>query len=210
MVDRFIPPRNLQGAVYQAFVSLSKYLAANLTPPVATDPIPTGSITMFGGTLIPPGWLFCQGQAVSRTTYADLFAAIGTTWGAGDGSTTFNVPDLRGRAPIGVGTGSGLSTRLLASTGGSEVHTLSQSEMPSHTHPGFNHDHGTNVKPTSTEVAGYGLTPSTDFENRVRVDGAGDRTGFDGSAYNTGATGGGSAHNNMQPWAGVNFIIKAT
>jgi long-subunit fatty acid transport protein len=67
--------------------------------------MPAGSMAMFAGSTAPTGWLLCQGQAVSRTANAALFAAIGTTWGAGDGSTTFNVPDLRGRAPIGAGTG---------------------------------------------------------------------------------------------------------
>ena len=69
-----------------------------------------GIIQMFAGATPPSGWLICDGSAVSRTTYATLFAAIGTTWGTGDGSTTFNLPDLRGRAPIGAGTGSGLTS----------------------------------------------------------------------------------------------------
>ena len=95
-----------------------------------------GIIQMFAGATAPDGWLNCDGSAVSRTTYATLFAAIGTTWGAGDGSTTFNVPDLRGRAPIGSGTGSGLSARTLGDNGGAESVTLTaaQSGLPAHTH----------------------------------------------------------------------------
>lgn len=83
--------------------------------------MPTGVIVPFGGSSAPAGHLLCNGAAVSRTTYADLFAVIGTTYGAGDGSTTFNVPDMRGRFPLGKaasGTGS-----TLGGTGGAIDHT---------------------------------------------------------------------------------------
>jgi microcystin-dependent protein len=66
---------------------------------------PPGAIIDYAGSSAPTGWLECDGSAVSRTTYADLFSAVSTTWGAGDGSTTFNIPDFRGRARIGKGTG---------------------------------------------------------------------------------------------------------
>jgi microcystin-dependent protein len=66
--------------------------------------LPSGTIVAFGNTTPPAGWLTCNDQAVSRTTYARLFAVIGTTYGTGDGSSTFNVPDLRDRAPLGFGT----------------------------------------------------------------------------------------------------------
>lgn len=82
------------------------------------------------------GWLLCDGRAVSRSIYATLFAKIGTTYGAGDGGTTFNLPDARGRSLIGTGQGSGLSARTLAQKGGAEVHTLAVGEMPSHSHGG--------------------------------------------------------------------------
>lgn len=75
---------------------------------------PTGAVIGFAGSSAPSGWLLCDGSAVSRTTYADLFTAIGTSYGVGDGSTTFNLPDLRGRVPVGVGQGSGLTNRALA------------------------------------------------------------------------------------------------
>jgi microcystin-dependent protein len=89
----------------------------------AADPVPTGAILPYGGAAAPTGFLLCDGSAVSRTTYADLFTAISTAFGAGDGSTTFNLPDLRGRFPIGkaaAGTGS-----VLGGTGGTidHVHT---------------------------------------------------------------------------------------
>lgn len=77
---------------------------------------PTGGVTMFGGTVAPDGWFECDGRAVSRTTYADLFTAIGVLWGTGDGSTTFNIPDMRGYFPRGYDHGRGIdSGRALAS-----------------------------------------------------------------------------------------------
>ena len=97
---------------------------------------PSGLIAPYAGSTAPSGWLLCGGQAVSRSTYATLFTAIGTTYGTGDGSTTFNLPDLRGRAPHGVdnmgGTaanrvtsgGSGITGTTLGAVGGTETHTL--------------------------------------------------------------------------------------
>ncbi len=129
---------------------------------------PTGTIQLYGGAAAPSGWLTCDGSAVSRTTYAALFTAVGTTFGSGDGINTFNIPDLRGRAPIGSGTGSGLTPRTLGATDGTETHTHStpsgtsgsesshthstpsgtSGSESSHTHAGaahthdINHDHG--------------------------------------------------------------------
>jgi microcystin-dependent protein len=94
-----------------------------------------GEIIDFAGPNPPPGgWLPCSGQAVSRLTYSALFAAIGGYWGNGDGSTTFNLPDLRGRATIGSGAGAGLTNRGLGQYGGEENHTLTTNEMPWHGH----------------------------------------------------------------------------
>jgi len=115
---------------------------------------PTGTIVAYAGASAPAGWLFCHGQAVSRTTYARLFAVIGTTYGAGDGSTTFNLPDLRQRFPLGKavsGTGS-----TLGATGGAIDHTHS---VPSHTHSmshshSMSHTHTVNPPNTSTTSNG--------------------------------------------------------
>src|SRR5690348_9602357 len=108
--------------------------------------VPSGVVVPFAGSSAPAGWLLCYGQAVSRTTYAALFTVIGTVFGSGDGSTTFNVPDLRGRAAFGVdnmgGTaasritsgGSGIAGTTLGATGGAETVTLSSAQMPNHTH----------------------------------------------------------------------------
>lgn len=95
---------------------------------------PTGSVILYAGSSAPSGWLFCDGSAVSRTTYAALFAAIGTTFGAGDGSTTFNLPDTRGKTPIGAGAGTGLTPRTLGQNGGEEKHQLTVDELAKHIH----------------------------------------------------------------------------
>ena len=80
----------------------------------------TGEVKAFAGANAPTGWLLCDGALVSRTTYVDLFAAIGTAYGAGDDITTFALPDLRGRVPIGAGEGIGLDIRVLGAKGGSQ------------------------------------------------------------------------------------------
>ena len=85
-----------------------------------------GSVTMYAGSSAPTGWLLCNGQAVSRTTYSALFSAIGTTWGVGNGSTTFNVPDMRESAPVGVGTFSAVTGTTHGSQVAADVYTLGQ------------------------------------------------------------------------------------
>jgi microcystin-dependent protein len=129
----------------------------------------------------PTAWLACNGGAISRTTYAALFAAIGTTYGAGDGTTTFNLPDTRGRALVGVGTGTGLTARALGATGGAETHQLSIGEMPAHTH-----------------LVGAGGS------------GGGGRTdGGVSPTRDSGSAGSNQAHNNMQPFLALNAFIYA-
>jgi microcystin-dependent protein len=112
----------------------------------AAATLPTGTVLSFAGSSAPSGYLLCDGAAVSRTTYAALYAVVGTTYGTGDGSTTFNVPDGRSRTVVGAGQGTGLTNRTRGGgTGaawGEESHTLSQAEMPSHTHVDTGHNHG--------------------------------------------------------------------
>jgi microcystin-dependent protein len=161
--------------------------------PTSGFAMPSGAIMDYAGSSAPSGWLLCFGQAVSRTTYADLFTALGTTYGSGDGSTTFNLPDLRGRVSAGKddmgGTaasrltsgGSGITGTTLGAAGGTQTHTLTTTEMPAHTHS-------------------LGTTSSCGGGN------AGGSGG--GGAWNTGSTGGGGAHQNTQPTLVLNKIIK--
>jgi len=99
--------------------------------------MPVGATIPFAGDSIPAGWLLCNGQAVSRATYATLFGVIGTTFGVGDGSTTFNVPDMRQRVARGIGTGQGSGINknyVMAETGGADDHNLTLANLPEHTH----------------------------------------------------------------------------
>lgn len=109
---------------------------------------PAGIIMPFAGTVAPENYLFCDGSAVSRTTYATLFGVIGTTFGAGDGSSTFNLPDLSGRVPLGVS-----QSHALGTTGGSETVTLTEQELPAHVHEVPQHGHADTIGATTPAFA---------------------------------------------------------
>ena len=179
---------------------------ASWTSPTPAQQVLTGSITSFAGANLPPssGYLICDGSAVSRTTYANLFLVIGTTYGSGDGTTTFNLPDLRGRTIIGTGQGIALTNRTLASTGGEEAHTLSVNEMPSHNHsitdPGHNHLFSKNLEVTRTSSNGNDYVTKMSFAN-ISTSTATTDISIDNS-------GGGQAHNTMSPYISLNYIIK--
>jgi len=125
--------------------------------------IPVGALMPYAGATAPDGWLLCNGQTPSRTTYANLFAVIGTTYGAGDGST-FGLPDPMGRAIIGVGSGSGLTARALAAKSGAETVVIASGNLPlhqhtlsAHTHTSAQHSHGLNSHTHTSAEHSHGL-----------------------------------------------------
>lgn len=163
---------------------------------------PAGTVNSYAGSTAPTGWLLCAGQNVSRNTYAGLFAAIGTTYGSGDGSTTFALPDLRGRVVAGVDNmGGSAASRLtstvlsasntIGATGGAQTHGLSSSEMPSHAH---------NVVIRRGAVAS---TPYTIYQLQTITTGA-----WSDETFTTTSAGSGTAHLNTQPTMVMNYIIK--
>jgi microcystin-dependent protein len=121
----------------------------------------------YGAPTPPAGWLACNGQAVSRTQYPALFSIISVNWGAGDGSSTFNVPDLRGRTPIGIGTAASGTVYTLGATGGEEKHLLLLAELANHVHaltdPGHTHIQNAHTHTHSDPGHTHGLsqTPHT-------------------------------------------------
>lgn len=147
-------------------------------------PDPTGTIIAFAVPVgdLPSGVLLCDGSSYATTAYPVLFGKIGYTFG-GTGST-FMVPDLRGRAPVASGTGSGLSTRALGETGGEETHLLTTSEIPSHAH---------GYVPAIGAIINGGLEAPA-------------AAAIPGGALTSGA-GGGNSHENMQPFFVLNFAI---
>lgn len=169
---------------------------------LAGSGITAGIITPYGGSTAPTGWLMCDGSAVSRTDYSQLFDAIGTTYGSGDGSTTFNLPDLRGRVVVGEGTGtaSDATAHALGQTSGEETHTVTEQEMPSHGHR-LTQSSSASYEPRTVASGFYRFTTATA--------GAG-TTGTLPPGYpsNLSLTGGGQAHNNMQPYTVLNYIIS--
>lgn len=157
-----------------------------------------GAVFEYACATAPDGMLLCDGSAVSRTTYAKLFARIGTTWGAGDGSTTFNLPTRdKGRVGVGAGTAASGTTFTLGQTGGEEKHTLTKAELP-------NDAPGINIGGT---LVSWGKTGGGD---QVRVNLAGEFGGIFTGGFEmcTNGNGGENApHNNMPPYAVMNFFI---
>jgi microcystin-dependent protein len=159
----------------------------------------TGAIEPYGGDYdaIPSGWLICDGLAVSRTTYADLFAVVGTSFGVGDGSTTFNVPDLRDKFPKGAPNATDPGT-----TGGSNTVTLSTSELPVHSHSVNNPSHSHSYTRPSN-ASNYGQ-----YNNSKANTSSGSTTGGATQATTVGNAGSGGAHENKPSFQEVVWMIK--
>ena len=153
-----------------------------------TDTLPVGTIIPYAGTTIPSNYMKCEGQELSRIEYDILFSAIGTTYGAGNGTTTFNLPNLKGRVITGIDSND-TDFDVLGETGGEKTHTLTVGEMPSH-----NHDIGWAQTTNLTDPGQQGI-PGQAPNNWV-------------DSWKTFSTGGGQPHNNLQPYIVLNYIIK--
>lgn len=198
--------------------SLTTQIITN-NPTAIIDGLPVGTVLEWTDDAVPTAkWLFAQGQAISRTTYSSYFSLVGTTWGVGDGSTTFNIIDRREKFGIGVG-----GSKTLASTGGAETHTIASANLPTHTHDAGSYAisssgaHGhtwsnsappRNV-PASAAAAGadvpavaYNVATETDIDP---ASGAHTHT-VSGSSGNGGFAN--TAINHMNPWVAVNYIVK--
>jgi microcystin-dependent protein len=166
-----------------------------------------GQITLFAGNFAPRGWAYCDGQLLPISQYTALFSILGTTYG-GDGRTTFALPDLRGRAPIGPRQGPGLSDYRLGQRGGAENVTLNTTQIPNHTHNlNASPNAGTSATPTGNFIAKHQVT----IERGNTVDGE----SFTPDASGIGpmnpaaisATGGSLSHENRPPYLAINYII---
>lgn len=176
---------NIANAIRSKNGKTVKYTPAEMPEAImdisGLDGFPIGGIAAYGGVTIPDGWLLCDGSTVSRELYSDLFKAVGTVFGEGDGSTTFNVPDYRDKFVLGAG-----GDVDLAETGGEKEVTLTVDEIPPHTHPmKFSSNAGT--QSTINRISSLGVWQSD----------------------KSGSTGGGQPHNNMPPYVGTYYIIKA-
>lgn len=154
-----------------------------------------GEIKMFAGNFAPQGWAICAGQLLPINQNQALFAILGTTYG-GNGQTNFALPDLRGRVPVGTGTGPGLSAYGLGQIGGTESNTLLTSNLPPHSHSILAEvTAGTTASPANAYMANTG---AVDREYAAT---------FSTTMGNTGLTGGAIPVNNVQPYVTINFII---
>ena len=235
--------------IYYSDADSSQWVqATSVIANAESNPVPAGSIMAWANATAPQNWLVCDGSAVARATYPALFAAIGTTYGLGDNATTFNLPDLRGRVPVGLSTDTEFNT--IGKTGGAKTHTLLSSEIPAHTHPNTltdatvassTHTHyegdlravigavngnpgwlgyeATTLAPrgptTAYSYTVYGNNYSSSalgFNHHTRVYGttAAPNSTSTVGITNANNTGGGGAHNNLQPYITITYIIKAS
>lgn len=167
---------------------LQQLIKQDIQGAVSGDTLPIGAIMPFGSDTIPDNWLLCNGQAVSRTDYQELFNTIGITYGSGDGFTTFNLPDLQGKIPVGLDEND-TDFDTLGNTGGEKKHQLTVDEIPAHSHV------------TEDYFEGGGGTPGVWAVRSL--------SNLEGYKHGVTNTGGNQSHNILQPYIVQNYIIKA-
>lgn len=151
-----------------------------------------GEIILFAGNYAPRGWMLCHGQFLNIADNTALFSLLGTTYG-GNGTTTFALPDLRGRTPVGAGTGPGLSPRNLGDRGGAEQATLTASNMPAHQHP----VRAASTAPTTGDPGGSSLAGATIYASAAPTT----------SLAPTGSVGGSQPFGILPPFLSLHYII---
>jgi microcystin-dependent protein len=178
-----------------------------------TASVPIGGVIDYWGATPPENYLFAAGQEVSRTTYAALFAVIGTAAGAGNGSTTFNLPDYRGRigagrenmsTPASSRLNEVLSSSTLGATGGNQQWTLTEAQMPLHTHGVTDPGH------THTYSAAGGSTFTSGFDETALQSASTQQTGSKTTGITIDNAGAGQPHPNVQPTIICNKIIRVS
>ncbi len=172
-----------------------------------------GSVIIFAGNFAPRGWAFCDGQLLPISQNTALFSLLGTTYG-GDGRTTFALPDLRGRAPIGPRTGPGLSTFPLGARGGTETNILNTTQLPSHNHTATGTTNVSNADGTTNNPVGKVLAVgkvNVDRATNYNANNYGDTANASMAANDVtitvGNTGGNLPVNNRPPYLAINYII---
>jgi len=178
-----------------------------------------GEVILFAGTFAPRSWAFCEGQLLAINSNQALFSILGTTYG-GDGRTTFALPDLRGRVPIGAGSGPGRTSRSLGARGGTEGEVLTTAQIPGHTHAGETsgltvslRGHTTNNADQNVPAPGNVLGKLENFMSVVSVNAYSDSeanlTTIAGPRLSATVenAGGSQSHENRQPLIAINYII---
>ena len=193
-----------------------------IDPNVPDQPLPivalVGEVRMWSGdpAAVPPGWRLCNGAELNRADYPQLFAAIGSRYGSGDGSSTFLLPDFRNRSPMGADTFTGAAgprTSVMGPAlthGGAATHTLALTEIPAHSHSVPAHTHtyrGTQKPGTAQEDFVPSVTNSYDIVGLESMETASGGGGATGNAGGPGGSAGVDPHNNVHPFFAINYIV---
>lgn len=168
--------------------------------------VPAGTVVQSASINVPDGWLNCDGTLLNKIAYADLFFAIGNVYGGAPSDLSFNLPDMRGRVGIGAGQGADLTLRTMGQKSGTETHTLTTAEMPVHNHgvsdPGHAHFY-TNTSNDQDLFSGINNETAADQQETTNQ-----TTGSSTTGITINNAGSGNAHNNMQPFIVIRFLIK--